>query len=84
MTGCDKKQCSCNSKVENKFTESDDESHTSTSPEIVLSFAVCHLPLSHQADDFKPLVDSGSSKHSIDPELIYRVVVSRMLEYTKI
>ena len=39
--------------------------------------------LSQEADGFQLLVDSGSSKHFIDPELI-RGVKSRMQEYTRI
>ena len=41
------------------------------------------MPLSQQVDGFQLLVDSGSSKHFIDPELIHGVE-SRMLEYTRI
>ena len=44
---------------------------------------MCHSPLSQEADGFQLLVDPGSSKYFIDPELI-RGVESRMLEYTKI
>ena len=44
---------------------------------------MCHPPLSYEADSFQRLVDSGSSKHFIDPELI-RGLESRMLEYTRI
>ena len=40
-------------------------------------------PLSQEAHDFQLLVDSGSSKHFIDPELIPGVE-SRMHEYTRI
>ena len=47
------------------------------------SFACCHPPLSHRTDEFQMLVDSGSSKHFVDPKLI-RGVKSRMLDYTKI
>ena len=53
-----------------------------TPPGIGLSFAVCYLPLSQQADCFQLLIDSGSSKYVIDPELICGVE-SRMFEYTK-
>ena len=79
MTGCDK--CSCNRKVENKCTEIVDEPNTSSG--MGFSFAMCHSPLSYEADGSQLLVDSGSSKHFIDPELI-RGVESRMLEYTRI
>ena len=41
--------------------ESDDESHSP--PVIGLSFSACPLPFSDQADGFKLLVDSGSSKY---------------------
>ena len=44
---------------------------------------MCHPPLSQEADGFQLLVDSGSSKHFIDPELIPGVE-SRMQEYTRI
>ena len=40
-------------------------------------------PLSQEAEGFQLLVDSGSSKRFIDPEVI-RGIASRMLEYTKI
>ena len=50
VTGCDKKQCWCNSKDENKSTESCDEFFTS--PGIGLRSAVYHIPLSQQADIF--------------------------------
>ena len=80
MTGCDKKQCCCNSKVKNKSTETNDKPYTPSGTG--LSFAVCHLTLPQQEDRFQILVDSGSSKHFIDPELI-RGVEARMLEYTK-
>ena len=48
-----------------------------------LSFAACHLPLSHQVDGFQLLVDSGCSKQYIDLKLI-RGVESRMMEYTEV
>ena len=44
---------------------------------------MCHPPLPQEADGFQLLVDSGSSKHFIDPELICEVE-SRMQEYTRI
>ena len=50
---------------------------------IQFAFAACHLPLSQQVEGFQFLVDSGSSKHFGDPELI-RGVESGMLEYTRI
>ena len=79
MTGCDK--CSCENKVENKCTEIDDESNTP--PCIGFSFAMYHMPLSQEMEGFQPLVDSRSSKHFADPELICGVE-SRTLEYTRI
>ena len=77
MTGCNKKQCYCNSNVEKKSTESDNESYTP--PGIGLS-SFCHISLSQEADSFGLLLDSGSLKHFIDPELI-RGVETRMQEY---
>ena len=71
---------SCNRKVENKCTEIDDEPNN-TPPGVGLSFAMCPRPLSQKAYGFQLLVDPGSSKHLINPELI-RGVESRMLEYT--
>ena len=44
---------------------------------------MCHPSLSQEADGFQLLVDSGSSKHFIDPKLI-RGAESRMQEYTRI
>ena len=44
---------------------------------------MCHPPLSQEADGFQLLVDSGSSKHFIDPEL-FPGVESRIQEYTRI
>ena len=61
MTGCDKKQCSCNSKAEKRCTEIGDKSYTLSG--IGLNFSVYHLPLSQQGDGFQLLVGSGSSKH---------------------
>ena len=52
-------------------------------PGIGFSFAMCHTPLYKQADGFQLLVDSGSSKYSIDPKLM-RGVASIMFEYTRI
>ena len=79
MTGCNK--CSCNGKSESKSLEDDEANNTP--PGIGFSFAMCHPPISQEADGFQLLVDSGSSKHFIDPELI-RGVESRMQEYTRI
>ena len=80
QTGCEK--CSCNRKLENKCTDIDYEQNN-TPPGIGFSFAMCHPPLSQEADGFKLLVDSGSSKYFIDPESI-RGVESRMFKYTRI
>ena len=44
---------------------------------------MCDPSLSQEADGFQLLVDSGSSKHLIDPESI-RGVESGMLEYPRI
>ena len=52
-------------------------------PGIAFSCACCHPPLSHQADGFQMLVDSGSSKHFVDPKIVHRVE-SRMQDYTQI
>ena len=52
-------------------------------PETGSTFTAGHLPLSQQVDGVQLLVDSGSSKHFIDPKLICGVE-SRMLEYTRI
>ena len=79
-TGCD--TCSCNGKIENKCTEIDDQPNNTT-PGIGFSFAVCHPPLSQEAIGFQLKVDSGSSKHFINLELI-RGTESRMLDYTRI
>ena len=79
VTGCDK--CSCNRKVENECMGIDDERNTP--PGIGFSFVICHPLLSYEADSFQLLVDSGSSKHFIDPELM-RGVESTMFEYTRI
>ena len=70
MTGCDK--YSCSRKVKNKCTENDNEPNY-TPPGIGFSFAMCHPPLSQEDGGFQLLVDSGSSKYFIDPELIYCV-----------
>ena len=80
-TSCGANFC-CKCKGGNISNESNDESY-SPPPGIGFTFAACHLPLSQQVDGFQFLVDSGSSKHFTDPELI-RGVESRMLEYTRI
>ena len=79
MTGCDKG--GCDEKVETKTTEDDEPNNTP--PGIGFSFVMCHPTLSQEADGFQILVDSGSSKHFIDPELIPGVE-SRMQDYTRI
>ena len=81
VTGFDSK-CCCKCKRDNSSNESNDESY-SLPPGIGFSFAMCHPPLSQEADGFQLLVDSGSSKHLIDSEL-FSGVESRMLEYTRI
>ena len=72
----------CNCIRENNSSESNDESYFSPLG-IGFILTACHLPLSQQADGFEILVDSGSSKPYINPELT-RGVESRMLEYMKI
>ena len=58
-TTVDGKSCCCsNGKIAKKSNESKVE--YSPPPGIGFSFACCHLPLSHQADGFQMLVDSGS------------------------
>ena len=49
MIGCDK--CSRNGKVESKTTEDDEPNNTP--PGIGFSFAMCHPPLSQEADGFQ-------------------------------
>ena len=81
-TTVDCKSCCCSKgKVPRKSNESTVE--YSPPPGIGFSFACCHPPLSHQADGFQMLVDSGSSKHFVDPKLIHRGE-SRMQDYTEI
>ena len=81
-TTIDCKSCRCsNGKVARKYNESKVE--YSPPPGIGFSFACCHPPLSHQADGFQMLVDSGSSKHFVDPKLVHRVE-SIMQGYTQI
>ena len=81
VTGCDK--CSCNGKGESKSTEDDEQNNTP--PGIGFSVAMCHPLLSQEADGFQLLVDTGSSRHFIEAELI-RGVETRMqdLEYIRI
>ena len=81
VIGCNSNFC-CKCKGENSSNESNDESYFPP-PGIGFSFAACHLPLSQQVEGFQVLVDSGSSKHLVDPELICGVE-SRMVEYTRI
>ena len=79
--GCKSCCCCSNSKIAKKSNE---ESEVEYSPPLGVgfSFTCCHLPLSHQADGFQMLVDSGPSKHFVDPKLIRRVE-SRMKDYTE-
>ena len=81
-TTVDCKSCCCSN---GKIAKRSDESKVEYSPPpgIESSFGCCHPPLSHQADGFQVLVDSGSSKHFVDPKLIRRVE-NRMLNYTEI
>ena len=79
--GC--KSCCCsNGKVAKKSNE-ESEVEYSPPPGIGFSFACCHPPLSHRADGFQILVDSGSSKHFVDPKLVHRVE-SRMQDFTQV
>ena len=81
-TAIDCKSCCCsNGKVATKSNESKVE--YSPPPGIGFSFACCHPPLSYQSDGFQMLVDSGSSKHFVDPKLVHRVE-SGMQDYTQI
>ena len=81
IVGC--KSCCCsNSKIAKQSNE-ESEVEYSPPPGTGFSFACCHPPLSHQADGFQMLVDSGSSKHFIDPKIVHRVE-SRMRDYTQI
>ena len=79
VTGCDR--CTCNGEVESKSTGDDEPNNTP--PGIGFDFSMCHPPLSQKADGFQLLVDAGSSKHFIDPELIRGVESTMMLEYTR-
>ena len=78
VTGCKKKLCFCNCKMETISTENDGESYTLPGKE--LSFAASHLPLLQQADGFQLVVNLGSSEHLIDLELICGFGL-KMLEY---
>ena len=80
VTGCDK--CSCDKKSQ-KLIMKNYEKPNNTPPGIRFSSAMCHPPLSQEAEGFQLLVDSGSSKLFIDQELI-RGVESRILKYTRI
>ena len=77
---CNHESCCCSGKIENKSIESEIE--YSPPPGVGFSFACGHLPLSHQAGGFQMLMNSGSSKHFIDPMLIHGVE-SKMMNYTK-
>ena len=67
--GC--RSCCCsNGKVAKKSYE-ESEVECSPPPGIEFSFACCHPPLSHQTDGFQMLIDSGSSKHFVDPKLVH-------------
>ena len=79
--GC-RSRCCGNGKVAKQSNE-ESEVKYSPPPGIGFSFACCHPPLSHQTDGFQKLVDSGSSKHFVDPKLVHRVE-SRMQDYTQI
>ena len=79
--GC--KSCCCSNDKVGKQSNEESKVEYSPPPGIGFSFACCHPPLSHRADGFQMLVDSGSSKHFVDPELVHRVE-SRMQDYTKI
>ena len=78
--GC--KSCCCSS---GKIAKESNESKVEYSPlpGIAFRFACCHPPLFHQPDGFQLLVDSGSSKHFVDPKLVHRVE-SRMHDYIEI
>ena len=79
-TTVDCKSCCCsNCTVARKSNESKVE----YSPLPGIGFSCCHPPLSHQADGFKMLIDSGSFKHFVDPKLFHRVD-SRMQDYGEI
>ncbi|CAN0279405.1 unnamed protein product, partial [Ascophyllum nodosum] len=74
--------CCSNGKVAKKSNE-ESKIEYSPPPGIGFSFACCHPPLSHRADGFQMLVDSGFSKHFVDPKLVHRAE-TRMQDYTKI
>ena len=61
----------------------EDDEPNNTPPGIGFNFAMCHPTLSEEADGFQFLIDSGSSKHFIDSELITGVE-SRIQEYKRI
>ena len=81
-TTVDCKSCSCSN---GKIAKKSNESKVEYSPPSGIRFSVacCHPPLSHQADGFQMPVDSGFSKHFVNPKLIRRVK-NRMLDYKKI
>ena len=80
MTGCDK--CSCDGKVESKSTDSRWRTKDYATWHWV-QFCNVSTPLTQEADGFQLLIDSGSSKHFIDTELL-RGVESRIQEYIRI
>ena len=80
-TTVDCKPCCCSSSKAAKSNES--RVKYSPPPGIRFSFYCRHPPLSDQADGFQMLVDSGSSKHFVDPKLI-RGVAIRMQDYIAI
>ena len=81
MTGCNS-SFAVNLKGKVIIIKSNDESY-SLPPDIGFSFTMCHSPLSQEADGFQLLVDSESSRHFMDQELI-RGVELKTLEYTRI
>ena len=82
-TAVDCKSCCCSNGKLTKKSNEESEVEYSPPPGIGFSFVCCHPSLSHQADSFQMLVDSGSSKHFVDPKLVHRVE-SRMQDYTQI
>ena len=81
VVGC--KPCCCGNGKVAKKSNGESKVEYSPPPGIGFSFACCHPPLSHRADGFQMLVDSGSAKHFVDPKLVHRVE-TRMQDYTKI
>ena len=79
--GC--RLCCCSDDKVAKKSNEESEVEYSLPPGIGFSFACYHPPLSHQTYGFQMLVDSGSSKHFVDPKLVHRVE-SRMQDYTQI